>query len=205
MTVYELTTLSTVIFGAGKASPGIQDYLAAPETKGTLLGAWTPDIGSLNKVVLLRGYDTDADMLAERRRARLSDNPFGCVEFLTGLEMDSYQPLDFMPPIEPGAHGPVYELRIYKPKLGRLAETIEKWRAAVPARSAASPVTTVMYSLDGPTRYTQFWPYKSLEERSRIRAETVANGVWPPKGGPDALTDDMTSMVLLPLPFSPLK
>ncbi|MFS8608736.1 MAG: NIPSNAP family protein [Gammaproteobacteria bacterium] len=62
-----------------------------------------------------------------------------------------------------------------------------------------------MYSLDGPTRFTQIWPYESANARAEIRAKTVADGVWPPKGGPDWLTANMTSTLAVPLPFSPLQ
>ena len=40
MSYYELSTLDTVIFGAGKASPGIEAWVGAG--KGRLLGAWAP-------------------------------------------------------------------------------------------------------------------------------------------------------------------
>ena len=44
-----------------------------------------------------------------------------------------------------------------------------------------------------------------LSHRAETRATTVADGVWPPKGGPDWLSADMTSTLAVPLPFSPLK
>ena len=44
-----------------------------------------------------------------------------------------------------------------------------------------------------------------LAARSEARAKSVAEGAWPPKGGPDWLDPDMTSAVALPLPFSPLQ
>ena len=85
MKYYELATLSTVIFGAGKAAPGIKDYVSAPNAKGKLLGAWYSDIGRLNEVFVLREFDSPDDLHAERERARRSSNPFGCLEFLTDL------------------------------------------------------------------------------------------------------------------------
>ncbi len=205
MKYYELATLSTVIFGAGKAAPGIQKFLAEPEAKGKLLGAWYSDIGQLNEVYLLRGFDNYEDLLAERNRVRLSDDPFYCSEFLLNLEMDSYIPLDFMPPVEPGEFGPVYEIRTYHTKLNGLAPTIEKWREAVPARTEMSKLTMAMYSIDGGPRFTQIWPYSSANERAEVRAKSVAEGVWPPKGGPDWLDANMKSTLAMPLPFSPLK
>ena len=205
MSYFEIATLDTVIFGAGKAGPGIEGWVSDSSAKGRLLGAWGPDIGALNKVILLRGFDSLADMMAERERALRSSNPFGCGEFLTGLAMESYKALDFMGPVETGTFGPFYELRSYRMKINGLMPTMEKWQAAVPERSAYSKLTIAMYGLDGALRLTQIWPYESVEARGKARAQSVADGKWPPKGGPDWLTPDMTSTIALPMAFSPLK
>jgi hypothetical protein len=205
MKYYELATLHTELFGAGKAAPGIQTFLAEPQAKGKLLGAWSADIGELNNVYLLREFDNYEDLLTERNRVRMSENPFGCMDVLLGLEMDSYIGLDFLPAVETGEFGPVYEIRTYHTKLNGLAPTIEKWREAVPARTEYSGLTVAMYSIDGGPRFTQIWPYKSANERAEVRAKSVADGVWPPKGGPAWLSDRMTSTLAMPLPFSPLK
>lgn len=203
MKFYEISTLSTVIFGAAAATKGIEDWVA--QGKGTLFGAWFSDIGSLNEVYLLRGYDSADDMLGERERLARSDNPFGCLEQLVNYRIDSYRPLDFIGPIETGAHGPVYELRSYRMKLNGLMPTMEKWAAALPKRTAYSTCSIAMYGLDGSPRLTQIWPYASLAERSKARGQSVSDGNWPPQGGPDWLTSEMTSTIALPLGFSPLK
>ena len=205
MKYYELTTLKTVIFGAGAASPGIQEYLKAPEAKGTLLGAWFADIGSLNEVYLLRSFDSMDDLVAERQRALMSENPFGCLEQLVNYNSDTYLPFDFLPEVESGEFGKVYEIRTYHTKLNGMAPTIEKWREAIPARVAMSKMNIAMYALDGSPRFTQIWPYDSANHRAEVRAQSVSDGVWPPKGGPDWLSTDMKSTLAIPMPFSPLK
>ena len=153
---------------------------------------------------LLRGFDSHEDLLAERERVLRSSNPFGCADLLTGMSLDSYRPLDFLPPVETGSFGPVYEIRTYRMKVNGLTPTMEKWEAAVPERLAYSKMTIAMYSIDGAPRLTQIWPYESLEARTRARAQSVADGKWPPKGGPDWMTPDMTSTVAMPLSISPL-
>ena len=110
-----------------------------------------------------------------------------------------------MPPVETGAFGPFYEIRTYVTKIDGLSPTQEKWREAVPVRSKYSRLTIAMYSLDGGSRFTQIWPYASLDERHAVRGKSVAEGAWPPKGGPDWLTTDMRSTIALPMAFSPLK
>src|SRR5690606_32781865 len=205
MKLFELVTLNTVLFGAGKAAEGIQAFVNAPEAKGTLLGAWATDIGTLNDVILLRGFESLEDLLAERKRARLSDNPFCCKDLLRSWSADTYIPLEFTLPVTPGTYGRVYEIRSYVPKLDGLAPTRAGWREAVTARVQSSTRTSAVYSLDGPTRSTQVWPSACPTARAESRAKPVADGVWPPKGGPDWLTGNMTSTLAVPLPFSPLQ
>ncbi|MCM2477545.1 NIPSNAP family protein [Rhizobium sp. CG5] len=203
MNLYELATLDTVIFGAGKAAPAIEAWVK--EGKGRLSGAWGTDIGTLNRVFVLRAFDSLEDLYTERERALRSDNPFGCVEHLVSLDMQSYRALDFLPSVESGAYGPIYEFRTYRTKINGIVPTMGKWADVVPEREAYSRLTVAMYGLDGEPRLTQIWPYESLAARSEARAKSVADGKWPPKGGPDWLTPDMTSQIALPLSFSPLK
>ena len=40
---------------------------------------------------------------------------------------------------------------------------------------------------------------------SQARADAVAQGIWPPKGGPAHLTTQMVSTIALPTAVSPLK
>ena len=41
---------------------------------GELLGCWRTELGQLGRVLLLRGFETAADLATERRRALLSVN-----------------------------------------------------------------------------------------------------------------------------------
>lgn len=200
---YELATLKVQLGGAGKAAAAVEHW--AEGGAGKLYGAWSSDIGALNEIHLLRSFDTLETLAQERERALRSDNPFGCADVLAGLSMDSHVGLDFLPEVETGARGPIYEIRCYRMKPNGLMPTMTKWQAAMPERAAYSPLAIAMYSLDGEPRLTQIWPYPSLEARSATRARSVADGKWPPRGGPDWLTPAMTSTIALPLAFSPLK
>jgi hypothetical protein len=96
-------------------------------------------------------------------------------------------------------------MRVYGTKLASLQHTIDAWEKAVPERTKRSPLTGAMFALDGTVpRFLNIWPYKSVDERSRIRAEAVKDGIWPPKGGPAHLTT-MESTIYVPAPFSPLR
>ena len=88
---------------------------------------------------------------------------------------------------------------------GRTEEAIEFWRKAVPGRLTVSPLLAAMYSVTGPLlRFMHIWPYASLDERQRLRTKAVADGVWPPPGGPDQLVAQQAD-ISLPADFSPLQ
>jgi hypothetical protein len=202
--IYEIATLSIKLGTAAKAVAGIGDYVKAPGAKGTLLGCWSTEIGDLNQLLLLRGFDDHAQLLRERERILHTTNPFGAGDAIASLNFDSYAPFPFLPPVKPGKYGAVYEIRTYKLKHGGVPHTIAAWEAAVPARCELSPLSIAMYALDGPPRFTHIWPFASLDVRAAVRADSVAKGIWPPKGGPDWLTGEMHSTIGLPTAISPL-
>lgn len=170
-----------------------------------LLACWYSDIGALNRILIIR-KSADADAALENRFAALSaKSPFGVGEFVTELSLDTYVPFDFMPPLRPGTFGPCYEVRSYILKPNGLAPTIELWRKAVPARARVSPLLAAMVAVTGAAiRFMHVWPYKTYDERARLREKAVADGVWPPPGGPGHLISQQAD-IYLPAAFSPLR
>jgi hypothetical protein len=201
---YEIATLTIRFGGAAKAAAGIESYVKASGAKGALLGCWSSEIGDLNQIFVLRSFANDDELQAERWRALSTQDVFGCGDVLAGVTFDSYAPFQFLPPVKTGKFGNVYEIRTYKLKHGGLQPTIAAWQAAMPERGNISPLVIAMYALDGSPRFTHIWPFASLDARAAVRAESVAKGVWPPKGGPDWLTGEMRSVIALPMAFSPL-
>jgi NIPSNAP len=201
--LYEFATLSFHPLDTGKVTAGAEAYVTDAEAKGQLLGCWTTDIGELGRMFVLRGFTDAAELAAERKRALFSANPFGAGEALTGLEMDSYAPFPYLPPVKPGKFGSVYEFRTYRLKPGGLQPTMTAWEAALPERIKLSPLLINMYALDGTPRITHIWPYASLDARAKIRADSVTAGIWPPKNAPQqAFT--LTSRIGVPTAASPL-
>ncbi|OAE99039.1 NIPSNAP family containing protein [Bradyrhizobium centrolobii] len=202
--LYEIATLTVKLGTAAKAVAGIGEYVGASEAKGSLLGCWASEISDLNQLLVLRSFADHEAWRSERERALRTPNPFNAGDAITQLNFDTYAPFPFLPPVAPGRYGNVYEIRTYRLKHGGVAPTIAAWEAAIPERVKLSPLSIAMYSLDGPPRFTHIWPFASLDSRAAVRAESVAKGVWPPKGGPDWLTGDMRSIVALPTAISPL-
>ena len=206
---YELATMTLPFGTAGTAAANVQAFATAPEARGELLACWFTDIGVLNQMIVLRGFANEQDLLAERARTQHSASPFGCGEIFQSLEQHSYQGFPWMKPVRPSAEsgisGPVYEIRTYGIKPGGVQPTIDLWQQYVPPREVLSPCVVAMVALDGPLRFTNIWAYPSLDARSKARADAVAQGIWPPKGGPAHLTTAMVSTIALPTAVSPLK
>lgn len=155
-------------------------------------------------MLVLRGFDNASALAQERHRGLLSTNPFNAGRLVTALEMDTYMPFPFLPPIRSGARGPVYEFHTYKLKPGGLSPTLPGWEAAItPARDCTAHLVINMYALDGPPRITHIWGFDSLAQRASPRAAAYSAGVWPPKGGPENILE-ATSTMALPEGCSPL-
>jgi hypothetical protein len=76
----------------------------------------------------------------------------------------------------------VLQVRVYgiSPRAGHTRAWKRQFR-----RGQLSPIVVAAYALDGATpRMLHVCPYADLGERTRIRGEAVATGIWPPRVGP---------------------
>lgn len=170
-----------------------------------LLACWYSDIGAVNQILLIRQAGDIGPALDARLALLQSRNPLGIGEFITAAAMDIFVAFDFISPLRAGVFGPCYEVRTYLLRPDGLTPTVELWRKAVPGRSTVSPVLAAMTSVTGAvTRFMHIWPYKSFDERARLRDKAVADGVWPPPGGPGYLLSQQVD-IYLPAGFSPMK
>ena len=206
---YELATMTLPFGTAGQAATNVDAFCRQPGAQGELLACWFTDIGVLNQLIVLRGFQTLEQLQAERARTQASASPYGCGEVYQDLTIDSYQGFGWMKPARPSAEsgvtGPVYEIRTYGIKPGGVQPTIDLWAEYLPPREKLSPCVVAMVSLDGAPRFTNIWAYPDLNARSQARADAVAQGIWPPKGGPANLTTRMVSTIALPTAVSPMK
>jgi hypothetical protein len=199
---YDVTIITVPPNKHPKALPVLKDNLA---NSPGLLACWYSDIGALNQIMIIRSIGDVAANLKERSALLASRNPFGIGDLIVGMQMDTYTAFEHMPPMVPAELGPFYEVRTYVLKPDGVATTNELWRKWVPGRAKISPVLTAMVSSTGTVaRFIHIWPYKSLDERAKLRAKSVSEGVWPPPGGPDQLAR-MQNDIYLPAPFSPLR
>lgn len=203
--IHEYVHLSVPARHHAEASDRLTEYVVKAAAGGTMLGCWATEIGALNRILLMRGYETDAEFMAERRQLAMSSDPFLCEGLMTGYCAEAYLPFDWIEPVPAGHFGPCYELRTYDLRVGTLPVLMEAWKRKLPARAEMSPVIAAGTALDGVPRFAHLWPYSSFDERLRIRAEAVKAGVWPPNAFPGTLPLPMQTLICLPLPCSPLQ
>lgn len=201
---YDVTKLTFRPNGVAPALPHIERALSGAAA-GRLLAVLVAEIGALNQLLIIHALDAAGAALASRDARQRRGDLFGVSDQLTDASASTFASFPFVPAMNPGRFGPVFEVREYGIKFGALPALLTAWEAALPARLALSPMLTAAYALDGDQpRMMHVWPYKDLNERARLRGESVAKGVWPPKGGADYLAT-MRSTIYLPAPFSPLQ
>ncbi|RJE42598.1 NIPSNAP family containing protein [Acinetobacter sp. JS678] len=205
MKLYQLINITIKMGTTATVATGIQSFYQDTAAKGKLLGVFFSDIGQLNQVVVLRSYSSQQELDDENARLAAQENLFDTSENIIKYSVENFAGFDFLPEVEVGEFGPVYEIRTYELKHGGVPHVLKAWKNAVPTRTQYSKLTIAMYALDGTPRIVSIWPYSSLNERSEVRAKSVADGIWPPKGGPQWLTHEMQSMIALPTSVSPLK
>jgi len=192
--------------GQGQAAlKGLGARVEANALDGRLLGCWVAEIGRLDRVLLLRGFDDATAAAACHARELRQDDAYGVASVVKSVELDLFAlfpGVDFM---RPGRIGPVYEVRSYALRHGGLEATFAAWEKVLNARVGISPLVAVMYALTGATpRFMHIWPYATVNDRTALRSAAVKAGVWPPPGGLPHIAS-MHSEIYLPAAFSPLQ
>ncbi|MDH1339292.1 NIPSNAP family protein [Ectopseudomonas oleovorans] len=206
MRLYELITFTVRVRTPAAALARLEPALANSLEGVQLMGCWVSEIGQQNRIAVLRGFASADLRQAERERYLLAADAFAIGEFLLDMQVADYSLFPFLEPLEPGAHGPFYELREYDLVPSGLQPTLDGWQKAVGPRTseAYSAVYAAFYATSGAVpRYLHIWPYASLEQRLDVRTRAVADGVWPPENSAPQLKT-MHSTAYLPAPFSPL-
>ena len=124
-------------------------------------------------------------------------------DLLVGQNTEIYFPAPFNDESITGAQGPFYELRTYTYGTGEMPQVIDAWSSTIEERKKLSPFIGAWFTeLGDLNKWAHLWAYSSLEERSRVRAESVEREIWPPKGAPTPRVQE--SKLFLPFKFSPL-
>jgi hypothetical protein len=171
------------------------------------------EIGPLNQVVQIWPYDDFA------ARERLTDEaskslgwPPDIDAFVISESVEVFVPLDFSPLLKAGKPGPFFEMRTYEYGDGDLPNISRAWEAALPERLKWSPLAVLCSSAErGVNKLLHIWPFKTLDERTQVRAGVRATGLWPPHlvakklGLPGYKFLHQQNKILVPSSFSPLQ
>ena len=133
-------------------------------------------------------------------------------EFILTQQSDILIPFSFAPEIKAGNFGPFFEMRTYTLKAGEIPVLQKCWEAALPGRLKFGPIVTCGYTdLGALSKFIHIWPYKSLDERTKLRDEIRKTGNWPPSalaeksGGRGYHLHAQENKVVMPSAFSPLQ
>ncbi len=97
----------------------------------------------------------------------------------------------------------LYEVRTYRLKQGTTNKAIDAFAKGYETRKKYSELAAFWYTEIGPlNEIIHVWPYESLADRARIRAESAEDPNWPPKLGDFLL--QQRSEIFVPFPFTPL-
>lgn len=164
------------------------------------------EIGPLNEIVHIWGYRDLAERARIRGEAAKDANwPPKIQEFIRAMRSEIVTPFSFLPDVTPGRVGPIFELRYYTLKPGKLPEVAKGWEEKIPERVKMSPLVLAGGVEFGTANgFVHIWAYKSLDQRMQVREEARKKGVWPPPGGGDRLLTQETK-ILLPASWSPMQ
>ncbi|SEQ27372.1 NIPSNAP protein [Faunimonas pinastri] len=204
--LYDLTVLALLPNTLGAVLPILPSTFENFSSTGTPLGCFSCEFGVLNRFAFLTAYEDEDKLAAERARLMKTEDPYGIGAHLGAVHSTAFKPLPFMDePIVPGEYGPFYEIRTYSIAPGGLPETAEAWSKVVERRQEMSRLLTVMGSVEeGPLQMVHVWPYKTIEDRMKARAQAGKEGIWPPPGGSAHLTA-LQSELFVATAFSKLK
>jgi hypothetical protein len=98
-------------------------------------------------------------------------------------------------------NGMIYEVRTYDLKPRTLQEFLKRNEEKLQqGRLNHSRLGGFWYTEAGPlNQVVHIWPYEDLHQRRDIRAQVVAEGIWPPNAGEFIV--NMQSEIFLPAPF----
>ena len=172
-----------------------------------LYGFWHTEVGPLNQVVHIWGYENmqhRADVRAAAAKDSSGEWPPQAADLIVSQESDILNPIKGMVEWKgPQAFGSVYELRMYTFPGGEIGKVAPKFSEAYEGRAGLYPIGGMWTSeLGNLNRLYQLFPFKDWAHRDEIRAQFRTTGVWPPHTDGHPIHQLVRHM--LPAAYSPL-
>ena len=202
--IYEVRTYTLKPGATARFEENFAAALPYREKYSKLAAFWHTEIGPLNQVIHVWGYEN----LEERTRIRTESAkdanwPPKDEGLIQNMESEIWNPAPFMRPMGGDqALGNIYEMRSYTYQPGAMSKVLQLWGDAIPFREELSPLAAGMYTeLGNLNRWCHVWPYKDLEDRDRARKEATKLSNWP-SGAPGRIKQE--NKILIPAAFSPM-
>jgi hypothetical protein len=204
--IYEIRTYQLAPGSQAEVEKRYGDAYQYRKKYSELTGFFHTEIGPLNEIIHIWRYSDLAERARIRAEASKDANwPPKIQEFIRKMSSEIVVPFGFVPQVQPGKLGPIFELRYYTLKAGKLPELAKAWEGALAERIKMSPIVLAGGVEFGKANaFVHIWAYSSLDQRGQIREEARKRGVWPPPGGGDRLIE-MKNKIMLPSAFSPLQ
>ena len=207
--IYEVRTYDLKVRSVPEVIKRFSESIENRQKLSTLAAFWYTDIGPLNQIIHVWQYTDAAERTQVRSEAVKHDWwPPKIGEFTLKPTVEIFIPWADSPLLTPGEHGPYYEMRSYLIQPGTIGQMKARWATKLKERLERSPLSVVMEGDVGTyNKVVHIWPYKSLDERLKIRNKAKEDGVWPPGNKPGESTELLTqeSKIMLSAPFSPMQ
>lgn len=204
--IYEIRTYNLKPGAVGEYESQFAKAYQVRQKYSKLYGFWHTDVGPLNQLVHIWGYD-NMQHRADVRAAAAKDpdaRPQGTQDLVISQESDILTPIKGMKEWEgDNALGGLYELRMYTFPGGEVGKVAEKFAEAYEGRANLYPIAGIWTSELGTlNRLYQLFPFKDWKHRDEIRVQFRQTGVWPPRTDGHPLHQLVRHMV--PAAYSPL-
>ena len=203
--IYEFRTYTLKPGSVPEVEALFAENLPHREKFSKITAFWHTEIGPLNQIIHVWAYESAEERTKIRAEsAQIPQWPPPIGKFIVNMQSDIYLSFPGMAALVPGTYGPYYEMRSYIVKPGTIPSVIEAWNSKVVEREKLSPAVAAMYTDAGTlNKFTHIWPYKTLDERDRIRKSAIDQGLWPPPTREFLVT--MENKIMLPAAFSPMQ
>ena len=207
--IYEFRTYDLKVRSVPQVLENFAEVIEKRQELSKLCAFWYTEIGPLNQIIHVWEYKDAAERDKIRSEAVKHDWwPPKIGKFVIKQTVEIFKPWENSPLLTPGDNGPFYEMRSYLIQAGLMPQAKARWAPNIEERVKRSPLAVVMEGDVGTyNKMVHIWPYKSLDERLKIRTQAKEDNVWPPQGDPDLPfeTIEQENKIMLPAPFSPMK
>lgn len=204
--IYEIRTYSLVVGSLAEVEKRFGEAYECRKKYSKLAAFWHTEIGPLNEIIHVWPYQDLGERARIRAEAAKETNwPPKIADFVRSMHSEILIAFPFSPFLAPGKLGPIYEMRMYTFRLGKLPDMMKSWEAKLPERIKLSPLVVAgNVDLGEANRFIHIWAYNSLDQRAAVRAQAAQRGLWPPEGGAERLLT-MANKIMMPSAFSPMQ